>query len=92
MPIYSVKVRGDDAVRVVRAYSAAKARDHLVEASAMNAEELADAIGNGATIETATEAEPEIPALTDKPQVMDEPIGAAPKAKPGKPGDDLETK
>jgi hypothetical protein len=81
MPIYSVKVRGDDTKRVVRASSAAKARDHLVEASAMNAEELADAIASGAAIETATEAEPEIPPATD-----------AKPAKPGKPGDDLETK
>lgn len=59
MPIYGVKVRGDDKERIVRASSAAKARDHVVEAKALNAEDLADAIGDGAEIETASEGEPE---------------------------------
>ena len=62
MPIYGVKVRGDSNERIVRASSAAKARDHLVEAKALNAEELADAIGKGAKIETASEAEEPTPA------------------------------
>lgn len=57
MPIYGVKVRGDGSKRVVRASSAAKARDHVVEAKALSAEELADAIEAGAEIETAAEGE-----------------------------------
>jgi hypothetical protein len=62
MPIYGVKVRGDSKERIVRASSAAKARDHVVDAKALNAEELADAIGKGAEIETATETEGATPA------------------------------
>jgi hypothetical protein len=80
MPVYGVKVRGDDKERIVRASSAAKARDHVVEAKAMSADELADAIGKGSEIETATEAEPEIPALTDVPQSLPK-VEADPKAK-----------
>jgi len=57
MPIYGVTVRGETKERIVRASSAAKARDHVVEAKPLNAEALADAIGNGATIETASEGE-----------------------------------
>lgn len=59
MPVYSVKVRGVEGTRVVKASSAAKARDHVVEAEAMSAEELVDAITGGATIETANEAKGE---------------------------------
>lgn len=78
MPIYGVKVRGEPKERVVRASSAAKARDHVVEAKALTAEELADAIGKGAEIETATEteSEPTPPPASDEP--TPEP---APKAK-----------
>jgi len=75
MPIYGVKVRGDEKERIVRASSAAKARDHVVEAKALNTEELADAIGKDAEIETASEGEAEAapaaagdpPASEDKP-------------------------
>jgi len=74
MPIYGVKVLGEPKERVVRASSAAKARDHVVESKALTAEELADAIGKGAEIETATEAEPD-PA----------PAGDPPAADPGTP-------
>ena len=67
MPIYEVKIRGDENGRVVRASSAAKARDHVVEAKALNAEELADAIAAGSAIETATEAEADTaPEVKDK--------------------------
>lgn len=83
MPIYGVKIRGDEKERIVRASSAAKARDHVVEAKALNAEELADAIGNGSTIENASEGEVEAaPAAGDPPASEDKPAtdGAA-KAK-----------
>lgn len=74
MPIYEVKVRGDEKERIVRASSAAKARDHVVEAKALNAEELADAIGNGAAIETASEGEAEAaPAPADPPASEEKP-------------------
>jgi hypothetical protein len=58
MPIYGVKIRGGDMERIVRASSAAKARDHVADAKALSAEELADAIAAGGKIETANEAEP----------------------------------
>lgn len=80
MPIYSIKVRGEEKERIVRASSAAKARDHVVEAKALNAEELADAIGNGAAIETASEGEAEAaPAAGDPPASEEKPAtdGAA---------------
>ena len=80
MPIYGVKVRGDDKERIVRASSAAKARDHLVEAKALNAEELADAIGKGAEIETATEVEPAPDPAGDPPPADPDPATPA-KAK-----------
>lgn len=67
MPIYGVKVRGEPKECVVRASSAAKARDHVVEAKALTAEELADAIGKGAEIETATEVEPAPDPAGDPP-------------------------
>lgn len=57
MPVYQVKVRDDANERIVRASSAAKARDHVVDAKALNADELADAIASGAVIETASETE-----------------------------------
>jgi hypothetical protein len=83
MPIYGVKVRGDEKERIVRASSAAKARDHVVEAKALNAEELADAIGNGAAIETASEGEAEAsPAPADPPASEEKP--AADEAAKGK--------
>ena len=73
MPIYGVKVRGEEKERIVRASSAAKARDHVVEAKALNAEELADAIGNGAEIETASESETEAaPAAAGDPPASEE--------------------
>lgn len=57
MPVYACKIRGDDKVRIVRAKTQSQAAKHLVDADIMNAEELADAIGKGSTIETATVAE-----------------------------------
>lgn len=82
MLIYEVKVRGDDKERIVRASSAAKARDHVVEAKALNAEELADAIGKGAEIETAIEGETDAaPAAIGDPPPSEEKPETDPAAK-----------
>lgn len=81
MPIYGVKVRGDEKERIVRASSAAKARDHVVEAKALNAEELADAIGNGAEIETASEGEAEAAPPPADPPASEEKPATDPAAK-----------
>lgn len=73
MPIYGVKVRGDEKELIVRASSAAKARDHVVEAKALNAE-----------IETASEGEAEAaPAAAGDPPASEEKpaTDAAAKAK-----------
>lgn len=67
MPIYGVTVRGEESSRIVRASSAAKARDHVVEAKALNGEEVADAVERGAKIETASEAADPEPALAGDP-------------------------
>lgn len=53
MPIYRCKVRGENKPRIVRADTAAQARNHIVEAETMTAEEMADAIEQGATVERA---------------------------------------
>ncbi len=55
MAIYKMTVRGEDKVRLVRAATAAQARDHIVSADAINAEELADLLASGAKLETAGE-------------------------------------
>lgn len=62
MPVYSCKIEGTEDVRIVRARSAAQARAHLVDAEPLSAEELADAINNGSTLETATAPAEEAPA------------------------------
>ncbi|MGN6124682.1 MAG: hypothetical protein ACTHOJ_17195 [Sphingomonas oligoaromativorans] len=53
MPIYKLTVAGDDKSRIVRAATAAKARDHVVRAETVGAEDLADLIEAGVTIEKA---------------------------------------
>lgn len=58
MPVYSCKVRGSGKRRIVRAKSAAQARDHIVEAEPMSAEQLADEVGKGTAIEVAGAPEP----------------------------------
>ena len=55
MPIYKTTILGDAEPRLVRADTAAKARDHIVQTEALTAEELADLIEGGATIEKAEE-------------------------------------
>lgn len=63
MPVYKCKLRSGDDVVVVRASSASKARDHLVAAEAINAEDLCELIAGGAKVETAVELDP-VPAET----------------------------
>lgn len=57
MPIYNCTVKGESKPRIVRAGTAAQARNHIVDCKTMTAEEMADAIEDGATIENAA-AEP----------------------------------
>lgn len=80
MPVYGVKVRGADETRIVRASSAAKARDHIVEAKALNGEEVADAVEKGAKIETASEGDPE-PAPAGDPPASEKPTEDGSKSK-----------
>ena len=63
MPVYKCKLRSGGDVVVVRASSASKARDHLVAAEAIKAEELVELIAGGAEVETAIELDP-VPATT----------------------------
>lgn len=53
MPVYKLKIDGIDPPRVVKAESAAQARNHVVEAIPLTAEALADLIAAGAKVETA---------------------------------------
>lgn len=53
MPIYKCQVRGEDKPRLVRAATAAQARSHVVSAETITAEEMADAIDGGASVERA---------------------------------------
>lgn len=53
MPMYRCKIRGETKTRIVRADTAAQARNHIVDVETMTAEEMADEIDKGATIERA---------------------------------------
>jgi hypothetical protein len=53
MPIYSCTVRGDTKTRLVRADTAAQARNHIVDVEPLTAEQMADEIEKGAKIERA---------------------------------------
>lgn len=57
MPVYLCKIRGSEDKHLVRARSQSKAAKHLVDAESLSAESLADHIGKGLTLETATVAE-----------------------------------
>ncbi len=72
MPIYRCRVKGESKDRIVRADTAAQARHHLVDVGTMSAEQMADAIESGATIERA-EVSP--------PAESDDPPAAKPAAK-----------
>lgn len=58
MPIYRCKVRGETKTRIVRADTAAQARNHIVEVETMTAEQMADEIEKGATVERASKDAP----------------------------------
>lgn len=62
MPVYKVSINGEELPRLIRADTAAKARDHLVKTESVSADELADLLDKGATIEKATAA----PATEEK--------------------------
>jgi hypothetical protein len=59
MPIYKCNIKGDSKARIVRADTAAQARKHIVTVETMTAEQMADAIENGATVERAAKEEPQ---------------------------------
>lgn len=77
MPVYGMKVRGEDKLRVVLAKTAAQARDHIVEAKPLTAVQLAEACAAGATVERAGE-EPPAP----EPEKESEQAPADPPADP----------
>jgi hypothetical protein len=58
MPIYKCTIRGEKKPRIVRADTAAQARGHLVDCETMTAEQMADEVEKGATIERAGAVEP----------------------------------
>ena len=57
MPVYSIEGKGLDKTRIIKAPSAAKARDHVVSAKPLSAEELVELIAKGAEIEQVSEGE-----------------------------------
>jgi hypothetical protein len=56
--IYKVSIRGTETVRLVKAATAAQARDHIVSADAISAEQMAELIEGGAKLEKAGEPAP----------------------------------
>ena len=54
MPIYKATIRGTNDTRIVRAETAAQARNHIVEVETMTAEQMADEIEGGASVERAS--------------------------------------
>lgn len=59
MPIYRATIKGSkEPPRIVRAETAAQARNHIVEVETLTAEQMADALEKGATVEKATAADP----------------------------------
>lgn len=82
MPVYAVRIRGQSDVRLVKAATASQARNHIVEAETVTAEELADYVDDGSVIEKATRPVDEEKA-DDKPKVEAEtaPNPPAPEGK-----------
>lgn len=62
MPIYECQVRGTEKPRLVKAATAAQARDHIVSAEAISAERMAELVEQGAKLEKAGEPDPADPA------------------------------
>lgn len=56
MPVYEVNVAGDEKPRLVQAKSGAVARAHVATAKAISADRMAELIGQGVAIETASKA------------------------------------
>jgi hypothetical protein len=54
MPIYVLEVKGRRKRVLVKAESAAKARDEVVKATALTAEEMVDALADGEQVWNAT--------------------------------------
>ncbi|MBA2717725.1 MAG: hypothetical protein H0U52_00590 [Chloroflexi bacterium] len=82
MPIYECKVRGENKVRLVKAGTAAQARDHIVEAGPISAERMAELIEDGAKLEKV--GDPTDPSAHAKGGDLHEEDGAT-KSESGKP-------
>jgi len=60
--IYKMQIRGSDKVRLVKAATAAQARDHIVEAVPINAETMADLMEKDPALKLEKVADPTDPA------------------------------
>jgi hypothetical protein len=56
MPVYEMKVAGQDKPRMVRADTPAAARNHIVTAAGITAERMAELMESGVTLEKASAA------------------------------------
>jgi hypothetical protein len=79
MPIYHVKIAGRTKRVLVKADSAAKAKDTVVQATALSAEEMADALANGEQVWN-----PSAPFPAD--ELTTDPASALPPGKDGTEG------
>jgi len=63
MPIYNLKIRGRRKAVLVKADSAAEAKNAVVEATSLKADEMADALANGEKVWN-----PDEPFPADEPE------------------------
>jgi len=56
MPVYELKVAGSDKPRLVKAATPAAARNHVVQATSVTAERMADLMDDGVKLEKASAA------------------------------------
>lgn len=75
MPVYRITIKGRRKPILTKAETAAKARDSVVDAVALTAEEMADALSDGEKLWTAGD---ELPA--DEPDPAESGPGDQPKA------------
>lgn len=82
MPIYRIKLHGVEKPLLVRAESAAKAKDQIIDLSALTSEEMADALAAGDKIyvpgDSVLPPEPEAkPETSGKDEAGDPPVNNA---------------
>lgn len=88
MPIYRATLKGRRKTVLVRADSAAQARDQLVSVSTLSAADMADAIDEG---EAVWKPGQELPADDPEPEPEAEEQSEAVVEVPGKPGKGAKT-